>query len=68
MEFQPAPPSTIEKGAGSRDRGVVFVQRHDVSAACGLFGIKPGVPRILPVIASLGAHAETIAFSDRVMA
>lgn len=66
------------EGVGPRDRGVVFVQRHDVSAACGLFGIKPGVPRIPPVIAtrararsfahSLAAHAETIAFSDRVTA
>lgn len=46
------------KVVGPRDRGVVFVQRHDVSVACGLFGIKSGVPRIPLVIASPGARAR----------
>lgn len=50
------------------DRGVVFVQRHGVAAACvGMVGIKPRVPRIPPVIASRGA-TPTIAFLPRVTA
>lgn len=66
LEFQPCllPPGDVRP---PRDRGVVFVQRHGVSAACGLVGIKLRVPGIPPVIASRGA-APTIAFLARVTA
>lgn len=53
--------------SSTRDRGVVFVQRHGVSAAYGLVGIKLRVPGIPPVIASRGA-TPTIAFLARVTA